>query len=545
MRIVSHLPAAIATAHAGRHRTAGKLASCTSAVVDIVGPTWARWTTPRLRAPAPHSLVASPGAHALTARHQRRSRRRRSGPPRAFVATAGFILAAAPWTLVFFAPVSQGAQPPSLASQAETSSTQPNYAPLLVVPLGSAGSDSARTSGVVGDGASVASQPLSDASTVVNVGAAPPPPLWLVNAQLRQPASAIGSAPLVPSAILDSLKSTGIPRLALAAYINAAASQDRQSPTCGLSWQVLAGIGYIESDHARSGGSAKPGWSGVANPPIYGPLLDGSSGIALIPDTDHGALDGSVTYDRAVGPMQFLPSTWREYEEGASGHSAPDPQNINDATVSAARYLCASGQDLRTANGLIAAVYGYNHSFSYVSAVLSVAIRYAGGTLPGGTSALKELPALAQTASSLPSAFPTPTVLASPTPSQMTPPAPPSSSSGSSTPPAPVYPQPPMPVSSPTLSVPGLPVASPPQAPLPTDSPTDTASPTDTNSPSPTDSPSDTASATDSPAPIDPSPTDTISDSPVPGSTLPSSESPSPSVVESTSSAPAATSEMP
>ena len=545
MRIVSHLPAAIATAHAGRHRTAGKLASCTSAIVDIVGPNWARWTTPRLRAPAPHSLVASPGAHALTARHQRRSRRRRSGAPRAFVTTAGFILAAAPWTLVFFAPVSQGAQPPSLASQAETSSTQPDYAPLLVVPLGSGGSGSAGTSGAVGDGASVMSQPLSDASTVVNVGAAPPPPLWLVNAQLRQPASAIGSAPLVPSAILDSLKSTGIPRLALAAYINAAASQDRQSPTCGLSWQVLAGIGYIESDHARSGGSAKPGWSGVANPPIYGPLLDGSSGIALIPDTDHGALDGNVTYDRAVGPMQFLPSTWREYEEGASGHSAPDPQNINDATVSAARYLCASGQDLRTANGLIAAVYGYNHSFNYVSAVLSVAIRYAGGTLPGGASALKELPALAQTASSLPSAFPTPTALPSPTASPMAPPTP-SPSSAWSTSPEPVYPQPPATMPTPSPSAPALPVASPPQAASPTDSPTGTASPTDTAPPAPTDSPTNTQSPTDSPAPSDdPSPTDTASNSPAPDSALPSSGSPSPSVVDSTGPTPAATTEMP
>jgi hypothetical protein len=534
VRIVSHLPAATATTHAGRHRTDGRLASCTSAVVGIVGPTWARWTTPRLRAPGPRSLIASAGAHALTARHQRRSRRRRSGPPRAFVTTVGFVVAAAPWTLVFFAPVSQGAQPPSLASQATTSVTQPDYAPLLVVPL-----DSSGPGGGVSAAADVTFAPSLDVSTVVNVGAAPPPPLWLINAQLREPASAIGSAPLVPSAILDSLKSTGIPRLALAAYINAAASQDRQSPACGLSWQVLAGIGYIESDHARSGGSANPGWSGIANPPIYGPLLDGSSGIALISDTDHGALDGNATYDRAVGPMQFLPATWREYEEGASGHSTPDPQNINDATISAARYLCASGQDLRTADGLIAAVYGYNHSFNYVSAVLSVAIRYAGGTLSGGASALKELPALAQTASSLPSAFPTPSLPASPTPSPtpspMAPPTPPPSpSSGPSTPPpAPVYPQPPAPVPTPTPSAPALPVASPPQA---------SASPTD--SPTGTDSP--TASPTDSPTPSDdPSPTDTTSDSPAPEPTLPSSESPSPSVLESTSPTPAATTETP
>ncbi len=106
---------------------------------------------------------------------------------------------------------------------------------------------------------------------------------------------------------------------------------------------MLAGIGFIESGHAHSGGSHNPNWSGIADPPIYGPLLDGQNGIALITDSDQGALDGNATYDRAVGPMQFLPSTWREYEVGASGHSAPNPQNIDDATLSAARYLCATG----------------------------------------------------------------------------------------------------------------------------------------------------------------------------------------------------------
>src|SRR5450755_1070139 len=117
VRIVSHLPEVTAAGQAGRHRAVGTLASCTSAVAGIVAPTWARWTTPRHSAPAPRSLVAGPGAHALTARHQRRSRRRRSGPPRGFVTTVGFAVAAAPWTLVFFAPASAGAQAPSLASQ--------------------------------------------------------------------------------------------------------------------------------------------------------------------------------------------------------------------------------------------------------------------------------------------------------------------------------------------------------------------------------------------------------------------------------------------
>ena len=163
VRIVSHLPAVTATTHAGRHRPVGKLASCTSAVVNIVGPAWERWTIPRLRAPGPSSRVGSPGAHALMAKHQRFSRRRRTGPPRGIVTTVGFAVAAAPWTLVFFSPISAGAQPPSLASQATTSITQPQYAPLLVAPLDSGGTTLAGNGGVFGAGAGVTSLPLSDA----------------------------------------------------------------------------------------------------------------------------------------------------------------------------------------------------------------------------------------------------------------------------------------------------------------------------------------------------------------------------------------------
>jgi membrane-bound lytic murein transglycosylase B len=531
VRIVSHLPAVETRATQGRHRVGAKATSHRAAprgvraLVGIASPVRSRiagWTEPLAAAIAkPQARSHASHAHARGARHQ--SRVDHAGRPRSMGTVLGIVLAAAPWALVLFAPVSEGASPPSLVAQASASPSPPDYPPLLVVPLDSHASDNGRNS----SGLATASGPLA----VSSAGPASPPPLWLVNAQLREPASAVGTAPVVSVAVLDSLRATGIPRVALTAYINAATAEDSISLNCGLSWQVLAGIGYIESGHAHSGGSAKPGWSGVASPPIYGPVLDGSKGIARITDTDHGALDGNSTYDRAVGPMQFLPATWREYEEGASGHAAPDPQNIYDATLSAARYLCATGQDLRTADGLIAAVYGYNHSFNYVSAVLSVAIRYAGGTLSGGASALKELPALAQTASSLPSALPMPSppssATPSPTPSPMAPPTPPSSpSSGPSTPPPPpVYPQPsvpPVPTASP--SVPALPVASPPEAPTP----------------SPTDSPTGVSSPTDSPDPSDdPSPTDTSSLSPSPESSATSSVSPS--VSDSTSPSPSAT----
>jgi hypothetical protein len=450
------------------------------------------------------------GAHTRSARHQRRVQH--AGGTRPLVTAMGIVLAAAPWALVLFAPVSEGASSPSLGAQASASPSPPDYPPLLVVPFGSSGTN---------NGGSSMGSPLTPAGlpVVSTAGPAPAPPLWLVNAQLREPASAVGTAPLVSSATLDSLKATGIPRVALAAYINAATAQDRLSQTCGLSWQVLAGIGYIESDHARSGGSAKPGWSGLANPPIYGPLLDGSKGIALIPDTDHGVLDGNTTYDRAVGPMQFLPATWGEYAESASGHAAPDPQNINDATLAAARYLCATGQDLRTPNGLIAAVYGYNHSFTYVSAVLSVAVRYAGGNLPGGPSALAELPALAQTAADLPSRIAIPSApLPSPIPSPMPYPSP-SPAPSASPPPSSQYPTAPPYYAPPTRVAPSAPT-SPVSSPLasPTASPSPTVSPDPSASPSATD----TAPASSAPAsspPASASPTVAISTSATPSPT--------------------------
>jgi membrane-bound lytic murein transglycosylase B len=517
VRIVSHLPDVVASSTQGRHRSA----TTTGSHARVAG----------LHA---FPIAASPartGAHVRVASHQRPVQRARNSKP--IGAALGIVLAAAPWAFVLFAPVSEGASQPVLAAHLSPSPNPPNYPPLIVVPF-----DSSAPSNTVTSSTPATTITANGTPVAVSAGAAAAPPQWLVNSQLRQPASAVATAPLISSAVLDSLKATGIPRRVLAAYIYAATTEDRQSPSCGLSWQVLAGIGYIESDHARSGGSANQNWLGIANPPIYGPLLDGQNGMAVIADSDHGVLDGSAAFDRAVGPMQFLPSTWQEYEVGASGQAAPNPQNIDDATLSAARYLCATGPDLRTPDGLIAAVYSYNHSFSYVSAVLSVAIRYAGGHLPGGASALQELPALAQTASSLPSAAPTSALLPSPTPTPtpapMAPPTPPPSSTAvPSLPPAPpTYPVPP-PLPMPSPSVPGLPTEAPPQASTPpTVSPTDVASPTD--SPSPSDDPGPTATASLSAPP----------DSSAPSSAA-ASPSSSPSALESTDSDPSSITETP
>ncbi|MBV9096949.1 MAG: lytic transglycosylase domain-containing protein [Frankiaceae bacterium] len=187
------------------------------------------------------------------------------------------------------------------------------------------------------------------------------------------PAATAGSrvAPLTVSA-----DARAIPPRVLAAYVAAAAAADRRVATCGLGWQLLAAIGYVESGDARRGGSLRAGWDGVARPPILGPVLDGGPGFAIVPDTDHGRLDGDPRWDRAVGPMQMLPSTWARYGVDANHDGVANPQDIDDATLAAADYLCAAATGLDQPPGMIRAVYSYNHSFDYVRTVLTIAADY-------------------------------------------------------------------------------------------------------------------------------------------------------------------------
>jgi membrane-bound lytic murein transglycosylase B len=181
----------------------------------------------------------------------------------------------------------------------------------------------------------------------------------------------------LPKVHLLDITPSGIPPVAAAAYVAAAHQLASSNPSCGVHWWLVAGIGYVESGHAASGGSHRAGWNGIANPPILGPVLDGSNGYAAIRDTDGGRYDGNTQWDRAVGPMQFLPSTWRTW--GAQpGGGLGNPQDIRAAALATARYLCASGGDLSQARGMALAVFSYNHSFDYVRLVLSVAARYAG-----------------------------------------------------------------------------------------------------------------------------------------------------------------------
>lgn len=178
----------------------------------------------------------------------------------------------------------------------------------------------------------------------------------------------------------------GIPASVLAAYKKAEAALARSNPGCNLPWELLAAIGKVESGQARGGAVDA---EGTTLQPILGPQLNGN-GFARITDTDGGRYDGDTTHDRAVGPMQFIPSTWRTWGTDGNGDGASDPNNIYDAALSAGRYLCAGGRDLSVPADLDRAILGYNHSEDYLRTVLSWYEYYREGTyeVPDGSGVL-------------------------------------------------------------------------------------------------------------------------------------------------------------
>lgn len=175
--------------------------------------------------------------------------------------------------------------------------------------------------------------------------------------------------------LTTTAKQTGIPERTLQAYQGAALSISRSNPGCQITWVTLAGVGSVESNHGRHGGS-EIGPDGNTTVPILGPVLDGN-GFAGIRDTDAGMFDGDKQWDRAVGPMQFIPSTWARWGTDADGDGKANPSNIDDAAMSAGRYLCASGGSLASSEGWLQAILSYNHSIDYTRSVRSAADGYA------------------------------------------------------------------------------------------------------------------------------------------------------------------------
>jgi membrane-bound lytic murein transglycosylase B len=199
-------------------------------------------------------------------------------------------------------------------------------------------------------------------------------------------------APGVPKgsadAVVSGASANGIPAAALSAYQRAAQVIQGADQSCRLDWTLIAAIGRVESDHGRYGNNTLSD-SGVSRPGIYGIPLDGRSGTTQIDDTDAGELDDDPVFDRAVGPMQFIPSTWSVVGVDGDGDGVRNPQDIDDAALATAVYLCSGDEDLSTTSGQRAAVYRYNHSQRYVDLVLAIMRAYADGdfsSVPNGSA---------------------------------------------------------------------------------------------------------------------------------------------------------------
>ncbi len=167
--------------------------------------------------------------------------------------------------------------------------------------------------------------------------------------------------------------SGGVPAIVLDAYRTAAETLNQVAPRCQIPVELLAAIGKVESGHARDG---RVDENGTTVAPILGPVLNGN-GFAAIADTDDGVLDGNTTWDRAVGPMQFIPGTWRRWDADGNGDGKLDPHNVYDASLGAARYLCSGNRNLADPKDRDAAILSYNRSAAYRTMVVRLMEGYA------------------------------------------------------------------------------------------------------------------------------------------------------------------------
>jgi membrane-bound lytic murein transglycosylase B len=178
---------------------------------------------------------------------------------------------------------------------------------------------------------------------------------------------------------------TDISLVVLDAYVKAARRIQADRPSCGMQWWMIAALGRIESRHGTIFGSqVRP--DGRTSIRIIGIPLDGTNNTMRIADTDDGVLDGDTTYDRAVGPLQFIPETWAQFRRDGNGDGSRDPHNIYDAALGTGTYLCARSGSLRldTTEGLRRAYFAYNRSTSYVDTAIDNGNSYATLALPSG-----------------------------------------------------------------------------------------------------------------------------------------------------------------
>jgi hypothetical protein len=246
--------------------------------------------------------------------------------------------------------------------------------------------------------------------------------------------------------------------------------------------------------------------------------------MAAIADTDQGKYDGNTKWDRAVGPMQFIPGSWNAFGADGNGDGVKDPHNVFDASRAAADYLCSNGSNLSTPQGLVQAVLRYNHSMDYVNTVLRWMQSYSKSTttIPDDTGVID--PTIDDngnvqrdsdpthvptgTTTSHPSTSPTkganPTTAPTTVPTTSKPVTTPTTTPTKTLPtsPRPSSPKPPWTVSPTPRPTPSDTPTTTPTSPSPSPTPTDTPLPQcDTPTATPTETPSPTPTPTCTPAP--------------------------------------------
>ncbi|MEU1887781.1 lytic murein transglycosylase [Micromonospora rifamycinica] len=167
----------------------------------------------------------------------------------------------------------------------------------------------------------------------------------------------------------------GISPIAMQAYGYAELVLAQTNRSCQLSWTTLAAIGYVESRHGQANG-ATLGPDGRAVPEIIGDPLDGKGGRSLIRDTDGGLFDRDTVYDRAIGPMQFIPTTWEQVGADADNDGRKDPHDLDDTALAAGNYLCQGGRNMTIPGDWWGAILSYNDVRRYAQDVFDKAQEY-------------------------------------------------------------------------------------------------------------------------------------------------------------------------